>query len=320
MYRRGAERHGRDAVAPGFLAPDAAVCVVVVKGEGVDGAGGGLVPCSGLALGLRAARAVTEDYRRGGAGRQGAVEGGGFAAVDGEIVLAFHCDLAGGEPATVHGGLPFGGGVAALAAPATAVHVRRDEGEIEKVGREAPVDGGAGGAEAAVVGLRDGDDVLDIRLARAAKGSPGVGAVHPAAHGSDDAGLDRLGIGIVGPVVGRAAVLGRNGEAVPGVGAERVASIGLSLAEGRVTVLLAEGKTVREVAAATGRSEATIRWHIRQIFENRGITRLGQLVSLVRSLARHSGNGSQAGCPVGKRSPCEFSAERPSRLMVLTEA
>ena len=70
------------------------------------------------------------------------------------------------------------------------------------------------------------------------------------------------------------------------------AALGLSPAESRVAVLLAEGKTVREVAAATGRSKATIRWHVRQIFQKQGISRLGQLVSLVRSLARHSGSGS----------------------------
>ena len=70
------------------------------------------------------------------------------------------------------------------------------------------------------------------------------------------------------------------------------AALDLSPAESRVAVLLAEGKTVREVAAATERSEATIRWHVRQIFEKQGVTRQGQLVSLVRSLARHSGSGS----------------------------
>ena len=70
------------------------------------------------------------------------------------------------------------------------------------------------------------------------------------------------------------------------------AALDLSPAESRVAVLLAEGKTVREVAMATERSEATIRWHVRQIFEKQGLSRLGQLVSLVRSLAGQSGAGS----------------------------
>ncbi|MDE0004808.1 MAG: helix-turn-helix transcriptional regulator [Rhodospirillaceae bacterium] len=70
------------------------------------------------------------------------------------------------------------------------------------------------------------------------------------------------------------------------------AALDLSPAESRVAVLLAQGRTVREVAAATGRSENTIRWHVRQIFAKHGLTRLGQLASLVRSLAGHSGAGS----------------------------
>ena len=69
------------------------------------------------------------------------------------------------------------------------------------------------------------------------------------------------------------------------------AVLGLSPAEGRVAALLAEGKSVREIAAATGRSEHTIRWHVRQIFEKQGLSRIGQLVPLVRSLAGDSGTG-----------------------------
>ena len=60
----------------------------------------------------------------------------------------------------------------------------------------------------------------------------------------------------------------------------------LSPAESRVAVLLADGNTVHDIAVATGRSENTIRWHVRRIFEKLGITRLVQLVQLVRSLAR----------------------------------
>ena len=63
------------------------------------------------------------------------------------------------------------------------------------------------------------------------------------------------------------------------------AALGLSPAQNRVAVMLAEGNTVREIARAIGRSENTIRWHIRQIFEKHGLTRLVQLVQLVRSLA-----------------------------------
>ena len=95
------------------------------------------------------------------------------------------------------------------------------EGQDEQVGSEAPPDGGAGGAETAVVGLRDGDDVLDVGVPEGTVVPSGVRTVDPAAHGSDDLGLDRLRIGVVAPVVRGAAVLGRDDEAAPGVGGER---------------------------------------------------------------------------------------------------
>ena len=66
-------------------------------------------------------------------------------------------------------------------------------------------------------------------------------------------------------------------------------TLGLSPMESRVATLLADGNTVRNIAAATGRSERTIRWHVRQIFEKLGINRQVELVQLVRSLARISG-------------------------------
>ena len=61
--------------------------------------------------------------------------------------------------------------------------------------------------------------------------------------------------------------------------------LGLTPMESRVAVLLAEGKSLREVAAATGRKETTIRWHLRQIFAKHGIARQAELVRLVLSLA-----------------------------------
>ena len=63
------------------------------------------------------------------------------------------------------------------------------------------------------------------------------------------------------------------------------ATLDLSPAQSRVAVLLADGMPVRDIAVAIGRSENTVRWHIRRIFERQGITRLAQLVQLVRSLA-----------------------------------
>ena len=63
-------------------------------------------------------------------------------------------------------------------------------------------------------------------------------------------------------------------------------ALGLSPAESRVAVLLADGNTVHDIAVATGRSEHTVRWHIRRIFEKQDLTRIVQLVQRVRSLAR----------------------------------
>ena len=60
--------------------------------------------------------------------------------------------------------------------------------------------------------------------------------------------------------------------------------LGLTRMESRVAVLLTEGKSLREVAAATGRKDTTIRWHLRHIFAKRGIARQAELVRLVLSL------------------------------------
>ena len=62
------------------------------------------------------------------------------------------------------------------------------------------------------------------------------------------------------------------------------ARLGLTPTESRVAALLAEGRTVRDIAAATGRSEKTVRWHVQQIFEKRGISRQTYLVRQVLSL------------------------------------
>ena len=60
--------------------------------------------------------------------------------------------------------------------------------------------------------------------------------------------------------------------------------LGLTPAESQVAAMLAEGKTVREIAVATDRSEKTIRWHLHQICSKHGISRQVELVQLVLSL------------------------------------
>ena len=62
-------------------------------------------------------------------------------------------------------------------------------------------------------------------------------------------------------------------------------ALGLTEMESRVAVLLADGMNVREVAAATGRGESTIRSHVKHLFTKHGLSRQADLVRLVLSLA-----------------------------------
>ena len=63
------------------------------------------------------------------------------------------------------------------------------------------------------------------------------------------------------------------------------AVLGLTPTESQIAVLLAEGRTPREIAALTGRKERTVRWHVQHVFEKRGISRQVDLVRQVLSLA-----------------------------------
>ena len=62
-------------------------------------------------------------------------------------------------------------------------------------------------------------------------------------------------------------------------------ALGLTLAEGHIAVSLAQGKSVRDLAIETGRSEGTVRWHIKRIHTKLGISRQVDLVRLVLALA-----------------------------------
>ena len=55
--------------------------------------------------------------------------------------------------------------------------------------------------------------------------------------------------------------------------------LGLTPAESEVAVLLAEGMTLREIAAATGRGAGTVGWHLKRIF---GKLRVGRQAEVVR--------------------------------------
>ena len=52
-----------------------------------------------------------------------------------------------------------------------------------------------------------------------------------------------------------------------------------------MAVWLAEGKSVRDMAEATGHTEGAIYWHLKQIYQKQSISRQVDLVRLVLSLA-----------------------------------
>ena len=62
-------------------------------------------------------------------------------------------------------------------------------------------------------------------------------------------------------------------------------TLGLTPAESRVAVWLAEGKSVRDMATATGLTEGAIYWHLKQIYRKLPISRQVDLVRLVLSIA-----------------------------------
>ena len=59
----------------------------------------------------------------------------------------------------------------------------------------------------------------------------------------------------------------------------------LTPGETQVAVWLAEGKSVRDMAEATGRTERAIYWHLQQIYQKHSISRQADLMRLVLSLA-----------------------------------
>lgn len=65
--------------------------------------------------------------------------------------------------------------------------------------------------------------------------------------------------------------------------------LGLTPAESRLAVMLADGHSLREIASRTDRTEGTVRWHLKQIFRKQGISRQTDLVRRVLSLERVAG-------------------------------
>ena len=82
-----------------------------------------------------------------------------------------------------------------------------------------------------------------------------------------------------------ALVLVVDPEGRPRIDAELVAeALNLTASESRLAAMMAVGRNVRDIAAATGRTEGTIRWHLKRIFRKQGISRQADLVQRVLSL------------------------------------
>ena len=60
--------------------------------------------------------------------------------------------------------------------------------------------------------------------------------------------------------------------------------LGLTPTEGRVAAWLAEGRTVREMAEATGRTKGAIYWHLKQIYQKLSISGQVDLTRMVLSV------------------------------------
>ena len=113
-------------------------------------------------------------------------------------------------------------------------------------------------------------------LNRAQSARPLVLHVSPVNHTSEDARASRVGaLALLVDPMDRALV---EPELVQSV-------LGLRPAESHLAVSLTQGKSIRDIAVETGRSEGTLRWHIKNIFTRLGITRQIDLVRLVLSLA-----------------------------------
>ena len=63
------------------------------------------------------------------------------------------------------------------------------------------------------------------------------------------------------------------------------AVLGLSPAQTEIAVMLAEGRTARQIAAATGRGYSTVRTHLKHMFAKLGVSRQFEVAQLVLALS-----------------------------------
>ena len=143
--------------------------------------------------------------------------------------------------------------------------------------------------------LPEEDKALQGLVARAVPYAGGVGAGGSMAVSRED-GASRLRLH-VSPVGADATVEPRSGRIGALVlvidPADRLrldpgalgAVLGLTPAESHIAASLVEGMSARDIAARTGRSVTTVKWHIRHIFAKHGLSRQSDLVRLAMSIA-----------------------------------
>ena len=206
---------GGNAMAARFRAGDAPVAVVVIELEGI---------ASSRTRGDRDRRRnrsraeVVDVQRRRCTPGQDAFQHVSLTRVDGEGIALAHLDHATREPAVVEVWEPFR---CVLRALLGAVDRGARQGQVEQVAGKLTPGGGVRCAQAAVMGLRAGNDVLDVGLGGAGEPGACVWSVDDTPHAGDDTLLHGLGIGVVVGVIWRTTILGGNHKAAPCTGASR---------------------------------------------------------------------------------------------------
>ncbi len=120
-------------------------------------------------------------------------------------------------------------------------------------------------------------------IASGVNGPPGLMVhVSPVGHGESDFGASHIAALVL--VVEPAGLTRINPALLE-------ATLSLTPTESQVAFSLAEGKSVRDIATLMSRSENTIRWHVRQIYDKHGISRAVELVRLVLSVAGSAHTG-----------------------------
>ena len=124
---------------------------------------------------------------------------------------------------------------------------------------------------------RSGGSML-VRRRFAARGL--VLHVHPMTVRQMDLGVPEVG----------ALVLVEDLDRPVGLDAERVGSVlGLTTTESQVAVLLAEGRSVPEIAKLLGRAPTSVRTHVKSMHRKLGVSRRQDLVRLVLSVPERAG-------------------------------